>query len=428
MKRIIFPAIALLSSVFSFSQIRDTITLDFCYQQVQKNYPLVGQPGLLSRSSQLRIANLNKSYLPQVNINANASLQSEVTTLEITPPPPIPAISGPKLSKDWYKVTLDVNQVIFDGNVTPKQKSLENVTLQSDQKSVEVELYKLKDRVNQLYFSIFFLQQNEALLQATRKQMEARASEVKSAVTNGTMLASAEDALRVEILRVDQQLTENRIDREAAFSMLSELISVPVPPQTRLVLPEVNLAATLQFENKRLEYQLFDVQQERVTALKNMVIGKWNPKLSAFGQLGYGRPGLNMLSNDFTPWWIVGARFTWNVWNWNQNRNDRQILDIQGDILKTQKATFDKNLRITSDKDLSDILKLTELIRQDDEIVLLREKITRTASSQMDNGVVTSSEYISRLNEEIQAKISRQLHQIQLVKAKQNYLFTLGKL
>jgi outer membrane protein TolC len=184
----------------------------------------------------------------------------------------------------------------------------------------------------------------------------------------------------------------------------------------------------MQFENKRPEYQLFDLQQQRVGTLKSMVITKWNPKIFAYGQAGYGRPGLNMLNDDFSPWWIVGAKLTWNFWNWNQNRNERQILDIQSDIIRTQKKTFDKNLRISAEKDISEILRLSEVVQQDEEIIALREKITKTSSSQLDNGIITSSEYISRLNEEVMAKIAWELHRIQLVKAKQSYLFTLGKL
>lgn len=427
MKEMIIGVITLLSAILSFAQVPDTVTLDFCYSQALKNYPLASQASLLKESNKLRIANLNKAYLPQININGNASLQSEVTQINITPPAPIPPISGPSLNKDQYRMTLDVSQSVFDGNSTSKQKRLEIINLKSDQKSVESELYKIKDRVNQLFFSIFFIQQNESLLQSAMKQLDTKISEIRSAIANGTMLSTAEDAIKVEQIHIIQQLTENRIDREATFAMLSELTGVQLPPQTKLILPVVNLGS-FQFENKRPEYLLFDLQKEKITAMKEMVITKWNPKLSAYGQLGYGRPGLNILSTDFAPWWIIGARFTWNLWNWNQNRNDRQILDIQNDIITTQKETFDRNLRISSTRDLSDIRKLDEMLKQDEQIIQLREKITRTASVQMDNGVVTSSEYISRLNEETQAKISRELHQIQLVKAKQNYLFTLGKL
>jgi outer membrane protein TolC len=144
--------------------------------------------------------------------------------------------------------------------------------------------------------------------------------------------------------------------------------------------------------------------------------------------VGYGRPGLNMLSNDFTPWYIIGAKFTWNFWNWNANKNEKKILGIQANIIKTQQETFDRNLKIQSEKDIADITKAEEVLKTDEQIIILRERVTRAASSQLDNGVITSSDYVSRMKEETQAKVNYEMHKIQLVKARLAYLFNQGKL
>jgi outer membrane protein TolC len=326
-----------------------------------------------------------------------------------------------------YKVTFDVNQSIYDGNVTGYQKKMETFNLQSDQQSIQVELYKLKDRINQAYFSIFLLQQNEALLNSTKNQLESKLKEIQSAVANGVMLSSNADALQAELMKVDQQLIETRTDRTTAFQVLTELTSSSIPDNSRLVLPRVQISSTT-FEDKRPELQLYDIQQLKTGVMKNMVNTRWNPRFYAFGQAGYGRPGLNMLSNDFTPWWIVGAKLTWNIWNWNLSKNEKKIYEIQGDIIGTQKETFEKNLRIEAGRGLAEIEKLGELLQKDEEIIALRTRITHTASSQLDNGVITSNDYIARLNEETLAKLTLELHRIQLVKAKIAYLFTLGKL
>ena len=426
MKRIVILLLITIPFVM-MGQIADTITLRYCYEMAQKNYPLVRQLDLLGKSSELRISNLNKNYLPQVNINGSTSLQSEVTDVVIVLPANLPAIGMPPLSKDWYKLTLDVNQSVYDGNLINFQKKLEASNLRADEKSVQIDMYKLKDRINQVYFSIFFYQENESLLNNTRTLLEAKMKEVRSAVNNGAMLASNEDALQVELYKTDQQLAELKIDRTSAYRILSELTSTVIPESSHLVLPIVQLTS-MAFENSRPEYKLFDLQQDRVGLLKNMVTTKWNPRIYAYGQVGYGRPGFNMLSNDFTPWWIFGAKLNWNFWNWNQNKNEKKIYDIQSDILRTQKETFDKNTRIEADRGLADIMKITGLLQKDQEILELREKITHTASSQMENGIITSSEYISRLNEETQARLSLELHKIQLVKAKLTYLYIMGKL
>jgi len=427
MKRKFLLTAFIIPGILLFGQVPDTLTLDFCYQQAEKTFPLSRQVDLLGNSSELRVKNLNKNWLPTLNLNGSASYQSAVTEVDI----PVLAgqfqLSMPTLSKDWYKLTLDVNQSIYDGSITKYQKKLESYNLQSDQLGVRVELYKLKDRINQVFFSIILSRETEDVLISTKQSLESKQKEVQSAVKNGIMLATSEDAIRVELIRIDQELGNLRQDRSASFQMLSELTSSVIPETSFLVLPDVRLSS-LAFEDRRLEYRLFEVQQEKTGLLKNMVTTKWNPKFFAYGQAGYGRPGLNMLSDDFAPWWMIGAKLTWNFWNWNQNRNEKKIYDIQNNIISSQKEAFDKNLRIEADRGIAEILKLTDLLKQDQEIMDLREKITKSASSQLNNGTITSSEYISRLNEEIQSKLSMELHRIQLVRAKLSYLYTLGKL
>jgi outer membrane protein TolC len=426
MKRISFLLGSLVIQSIVFGQ-SDTLTLFDCYRQAEKTYPLSRQTGMLEKSSELKLKNLNKNYLPQLNLNGSATLQSDVTELKLNLPVQFSAIQFPSISKDMYKLTLDVNQSIYDGNVTGYQKKLETYNLQSDEQSIKVELYKLKDRISQAYFSIFLFQQNEALLNNTKNQLQSKLKEIQSAVANGSTLATNADALQAELMKIDQQLIETRTDRTTAFQVLSELTSSGIPESTRLALPNVQISS-MTFEDKRPELQLYTLQQTKTGVLKDMVNTRWNPKFYAFGQAGYGRPGLNMLSNDFTPWWIVGAKLTWNIWNWNLSKNEKKIYDIQDDIIGTQKETFEKNLKIEAARGLAEISKLGELLQKDEEIIALRTKITRTASSQLDNGVITSSDYITRLNEETQAKLSLEIHRIMLVKAKIAYLFTLGKL
>ncbi|MGA2823474.1 MAG: TolC family protein [Bacteroidales bacterium] len=426
MKKIAFLLGSLIIQSIVYGQ-SDTVTLYDCYRQAEKTYPLARQSGMLEKSNELKIKNLNKNYLPQLNLNGNATLQSDVTELKLNLPAQFSFIQFPQISKDMYKVTVDVNQSIYDGNVTGYQKKLETFNMQSDQESIRVELYKLKDRINQTYFSIFMLQQNEVLLNSNKNQLESKLKEIQSAVTNGAMLSSNADAMQAELMKIDQQLIETHTDQITAFRVLSELTSSTIPENSKLVLPQVQISSTA-FEDKRPELQLYDIMQKKTGIMKDMVNTRWNPKLYAFGQAGYGRPGLNMLSNDFTPWWLIGAKLTWNIWNWNLSKNEKKIYDIQNDIIGTQKETFEKNVKIEATSNLAEIEKLSELLQKDEEIITLRTRITHTASSQLDNGVITSSDYIARLNEETLAKLALELHRIQLVKAKIAYLFTLGKL
>jgi outer membrane protein TolC len=406
---------------------QDTLTLDYCFRQVDKTFPLGRQKELFSKSSELRQSNITKNWFPQVNINGNASLQSDVTAIALNLPAGFPGINVPSPSKDQYKLTLDVNQSLYEGNITNYQKKLEDYNLRTDQKNLQVQLYQLKDQVSQLFFSILLLQENEKLLESSKAIIDSKLKEVKVAVENGAQLSSNADALEVQNLSLEQQIGGIKADRTAALKMLSELISVPIAESAGLVMPQVSVAS-FTYENKRLENELYDLQQQKAGIMRNMVTTKWNPKVLAFGELGYGRPGFNMLSNDFTSFWIVGGKLSWNIWNWNQNKNEKKVFDIQKDMIQVQRETFDKNTRIQAEKNLAEIVKLAGMLIQDDQIIGLRSKITKMASSQMDNGVITASDYVNRMNEEIQAKQNKELHQIQLVKAKTAYLFTIGKL
>ncbi|HNY02598.1 MAG TPA: TolC family protein, partial [Bacteroidales bacterium] len=216
-------------------------------------------------------------------------------------------------------------------------------------------------------------------------------------------------------------------DRATAIGMLAELTGTQIRGNAPVAMPSPVLPDTV-FEDKRPEKDLFAIQMQRTGTMRDLVTVKWNPKVFAFGQAGYGRPGLNMLDDSFTPWWMVGAKVTWSPWNWNQNKNEKKILAVQEDIIRNQQEIFEKNQRISAEKELGEMRKCAGLLAQDREIITLREKITKASSSQLDNGVITSSDYIARLSEETQARLNLEIHKIQLVKAKMSYLFTLGKL
>jgi outer membrane protein TolC len=401
------------------------LTLEQCYKLAETNYPLGGQLPLMSESSSLKMANHGKNYLPQINVNGSVSYQSDVTKVDIELPKGLPSLAMPTLSKDWYKLTLDVNQAIYDGHVTSYQKRVEEYNLRADQKGVQAELYKLRERVNQLYFGILAIDQSIKLLETNVTRIEAKIKEVSSAVQNGAAIGMNLDLLKAELIRVKQQINELGSDRATSCRMLGELIGTPVADDAGLILPDVAEVSPV-FQNLRPENQLFDIQRERLDVMKNMITTKWNPKVFAFGQAGYGRPGLNMLDDNFRPWYVVGAKMTWNPWNWNINKNEKKILSLQSDILRSQQETFDKNLRINAQKDLGEITKIAGLLAQDREIIDLRTSITRAASSQLDNGVITSSDYIARLNEETQARLNLEIHKLQLVRARVGYLYTTG--
>jgi outer membrane protein TolC len=413
----------LLFTNYLFAQQSDTISIQTCYELARTNYPLSKQIDLNNRNNQLRLKNLSKNYLPQMNINAQASYQSDVTEMIVN----IPNINMPTMDKDMYKATLDINQVIFDGNSTLYQKYVEKASLQTDQQSLEVELNKIKDRINQIYFNIILMQQNENLLNNVLSELNSRLKKVEASVKNETALQSNADVIKAEIFNTEQKIIEASENKKSAMKMLELYISKPVSESSVFILPDFTVNP-LSFENTRPEMTLYDLQKNKFDASKKLSNSKLIPKLSAFGQAGVGKPGYNMLLNEFKPFYMIGAKLTWNFWNWNQTSNEKKIFDIQKNIVDAQKETFDKNIRIAAQKDISDIQKFQSLIAKDNEIINLRKNIVKSFSSQLENGVITSTEYVTELNNETQAKLNLELHKVQLQMAKVNYLNNLGKL
>ena len=418
MKRIILVFLTIFIS-HVYAQVPD---INFCYQKAIENYPMYKQKDILNNINELKVKSINTNYLPQVNINGQATYQSDVTTIPIK----IPGINIPELSKDMYKATLDVNQLIYDGGTVKYQRTIDELGVQSDKQNVETELYKLKERINQLYFGVLVYQKNIELLEISKQTIKSKLKEIESGIRNGTINEVNADKLNAEIINLDQNIIELNKTKQATIKMLGELISVKIADNTMLSIP-VSLAVN-ESENVRPELKVFDITKERLLASKSLLSSKLYPKLYGFGEVGYGRPGLNMLNNDFQSFYIVGAKLSWNLWNWNQTKTDKKIIDLQADIISLNKDTYSKNITINKQKDLAEIEKFDELLIKDQELITLRTKIAKTTSSQFDNGTITSSDYLNEVNAETQAKINYEMHKIQLIKAKYDYLVNLGKL
>ncbi|MFZ4401070.1 MAG: TolC family protein [Bacteroidales bacterium] len=415
--------IIILSCMMTINVYAQTIDIQMLYQKAIQNYPLAKQKETLANIGELKIKSLNMNYLPQVNINGQLSYQSEVTKLPIK----LPFVSIPETSKDMYKLTLDVNQLIWDGGMNSSQKKLEEINTLSEQQNLEIELYKLKERVNLFYFNCLMLQQNIELLEISQKDIQAKLLKIESAVKNGVQNESNADNLKAEIIKIEQKIIEANSGKLASILMLSELCGVEITDNSKFYLPELALNST-SFENLRPELKSFELNKNKLSITSSVLSSKLMPKIYSFGQLGYGRPGLNMLSNDFQSFYMVGAKLSWNIWNWNQTKTDRKIIELQKDLINIAKDTYQKNSKISYQRDLAEMDKFSALMLKDLEIIDLRTKIAKNSSSQFDNGYITSSDYLNDVNAATQSKINYEMHRIQLIKAKCDYLVNSGKL
>jgi len=417
-------AIFVMLMVFNLqAQVPDTLTLDFCHQRAVAYYPLIKQKQLLAESSGLKNENADKNYLPQFDVNGRATYQSDVTKVPIS----FPGVSIPTPDKDVYDLYLGLNQLIWDGGITREQKNIENADLLVNQQQVEVELYKVKERVNGLFYKILLFKTNKEALLINRQNVVEKLKELTSGIENGMVLQSNGDVLQAQILQIDQSIIEIDAETGATYKMLGQMLEMEIPVSTVLLLPDPAVEVQ-SFINQRPEYLLLDLQKNKLEISKNLISANTLPKFSGFGKLGYGKPGLNMLSTDFDSYYMVGVGLSWDIINWNKPKNQKKLLDLQQGIVETQKEALDLNVKIQVEDDLAQIEKINALIANDENLIILREKITKTASSQLDNGIITSTQYLDELNKATRARLDLETHRIQLSFAKINYLKTIGKL
>jgi outer membrane protein TolC len=401
--------------VVTLSNAQQTLSLENCYDLVNKNYPLVKQTELLQQKSAFEIEALNKGKLPKIDLNAQGTYQSAVTELPIH----LPNITINPLNKDQYRATLDVNQLVYNGGMINANSKLKEVQTKTQQQQVAVNLYQIKTRINQLYFSVLLLQERKAILILKQDQLVSKIKEVKTGVQFGAILLASEKVLEAENLKIKQQLVEIHFDKKRLFENLSSLTFSTLDENTILVQPIIS--NDLLAENNRPELKLYDLQNTQIDISKEIVSKNILPKINAFGQAGYGNPGLNMLDNSFQTFYMLGLKANWNVFDWNKSKSEKQALSVSADIVSTEKETFLLNNKLQLQEMENEIHKTEAVINSDSEIISLREYVVKSSDSQLKNGVITSSEYLVELTNLYEAKTNQKLHEVQLALAKANY-------
>ena len=403
-----------------FAEAQTTLSLEDCYALANTNYPLAKQNALLQQKSDLETEALNTGKLPKIDLNAQATYQSAVTQLPIS----LPNVTINPPNKDQYKATVDFSQLLYNGGLIDASAKIKEAQTKLQQQQTEVSLYQLKSRINQLYFSALLLQERHNLLADKDKQLDSKIKEVKAGVKFGAILPASEKVLEAEKIKIKQQLTEIRFDKKRALQSLSLLTYSTIDEKVTLVQPKTTTVYTS--ENNRPELKLFDLQNEQINLSKSLITKNNLPKVNAFGQAGYGNPGLNMLDNSFQPFYVVGVKANWNVFDWNKSKTEQQALTVSEAIVTTEKETFELNTKLQLQEMESEIKKTEEIITTDFEIIDLREYVVKSSEAQLKNGVITASEYLVELTNLFEAKTNEKLHQIQLALAKANYQVVKG--
>lgn len=403
-----------------FSQQKEELSLEQLQALAKENYPLLKQKQMYLDIGNNKAKQIATNFLPQANVTGQASYQSEVTSISF-PLPGVPAFSQ---KPDQYSFGLELKENLLDYGSIKTQKHIERESAELQAQQVDMEYQKLKERINQLYGNVCLQQENKKIMSLRISELDAKRKKMQSAVDNGAALQSNFLVLESEYLSTQQKIEEINSNLVAWYKTLSIITNKTM--DTSVVLTDGRRDITLQSVNIRPEYRFYDLQSSTLKLKENMIFKNNLPKLFVFARGYYGRPGFNFLNNEFRPYGIVGAGFSWNLTSYYTSSKETRNLRINNDITDNQKKLFDLNIQSTLVQQQEEINRLEKMLVMDTKIVNAKTAVRKASSSQLDNGVITSSDYIVDLNAENQAQFNLKLHEIQLVMAKQNYNTTLG--
>lgn len=395
------------------------ISLDSCLKIAIDDYPLAQQKGYLRSMNENTIKGINGSWLPQVEMVSTATYQSEVTEFDFEG---FPSINFPK---DQYSFGLQLTQSIYDGGLAAQQKNTALASTAVEIGKNEVELYSLREKITQLYGNILLARENIRVLNSYIENIQSHERSVSSAVSNGTMLRSNLDVLDVEILNSRQKLYEANANLQVLYNTLA--LYIHEQPDDSTVFEEINATAPQQNATiNRPELQLFNSQKQLFDERTRLSERGVYPHVSLFANGAYGRPGYNFLDQQFRLYAIGGLSLRWNISKFYNLSYDKENYTLNKDMVDVQRDAFMLNLTANLIKQNAEIENLLQMIETDKAIVEKRMAISKSASDQLNNGLITASDYITELTAEEQAVLNQRMHEIRLSVAEMNYSITTG--
>lgn len=418
MKNIIILTLFMISYI-SYSQ--EEITLQQCYSLSLEHSPILKKKNLVSKSTDISYKSLNTGYYPTLELNAQATYQSDVIEL----PFKLPNIQIDGIPQDQYKATLDLKFPIYDGSIISNQKDIYKSAAAVELQKIDVDYFKIKEQINTIYLNILLLEENIKIIENMSKDIETNIDKIEAMLLNGVGIKKNLIALEAELIKTNQKIIELKENRSTAIRSLSIIIGRNISENTKFIKPQIEFN-NLSESNNRPEYKLFELQKSNIESQSQMLSSKNLPKLFFFATGGYGKPALNMLKSEAEDYYIFGLKLNMPLTNWWSTQYDDQVLEIQKSIVDNQKDIFTMNNELQQNQYISEIEKYTKIIQSDLDVIKKRQEIKVISESQLQNGIITSNDFLIDLNATFQAELNHSLHQIQLLQSKINYQATLG--
>ncbi len=429
-KRImIFLYLLILTLPYKRVNAQQTILLQQCWQQAIDHYTLYHNMSLIDSMGKIKQNNLLNQWKPSIELNSQATYQSDGLNLHML----IPDISTQPITflpqtietpLDQYKIYINIQQPIYRGGIKKYAKESEKISTQIDLLQNNIELRKLIEQINQLYFQILIFRKKIELQKLIVNTLEEKEKSVLAAVKMGILQEKDVNFILIEKIKAYQILLENQFMLKTLYENFKDLTQIEVNDSILLKLPDIKIDSIKNI--KKIEIISFENQNMLFESAKNMIHSQRKPNIIAFAQAGYGRPALNMLSTTLDPYYIVGISLRWTIYDWHSMRNNQQLIFLQQQKLKNQQQAFEQNLRLTQRISETRIEQLKSSLKNDSLIMQLRKQITLQSSLKLDKGLITSVDYINDLNAEQQAVLQYETNKILYYQEKINHLLLNG--
>ena len=406
-------------------------TLDDCQQAAEKNYPLIQQYGLIEKTTQLTVANIQKGWLPQVSAQAQATYQSDVTAWpsEMKAMMSGMGIDMRGLTKDQYRVGIDVQQTIYDGGVIGSQKRIAREQGKVQAAQNEVNIYNVRKRVNEMYFGLLLIDEQIKLNADLQTLLAGNERKLESMTKRGTAAESDLQSVKAERLNAVQKGTELVSQKQMLQRMLSTFCGIEI---NNIQKPQVKSdGRNLATGNQRPELKVLDAQISVLNAQEKALNAALMPKVGVFAQGFYGYPGLNMFEDMMRHKWslngLVGARVTWTIGALYTRKNDKAKLQLQRDMTESSREVFLFNNNLEQIQQNENIERYQKLMAHDGEIISLRQAVRKAAESKLAHGIIDVNDLVREINQENAACVQQSVHEIEMLKEIYDTKYTIGE-
>ncbi len=400
-------------------------SLEECRQAAEHNYPIIRQYDLIARTTELTVRNIQKAWFPQISVTAQGSYQNKVTAW----PENLQGLFAQMglqlqgLSRDQYKVGIDVRQTLFDGGAIGSRREIARGEGAVQAAQTEVDLYKIGQRVHEMYFGLLLLDEQLRLNADVNALLRSNEAQLAAMLKNGTASAGDFENVKAERLSAEQQQTELLSQRQTLQRLLSLFCGIPVDSIRRPAVP--NLPSG---ENKRPELRLFDRRLQLTAAQEKAVDAQLLPQLGLFAQGYYGNPGLNLFEDMMKRRWswngIAGLKLTWNLSALYTHRNEKSKLRVQRELIENARQQFLFNNQLDETQQSENVRRFRAIAQRDGEIIALRTAVRKAAESKLAHGIIDVNGLLREINKENAAKTQQAIHEIDMLKAMYDLKFS----